>query len=205
MKRILLNFASYSDAALLVLAQGIHVALTGNPFFTTTSPDLTTFLSVITAYSNALAAAQNRGKDEVGAKNARKAELVALLADLALDIMKQADGNVEALISSGFPLNKSRQPQPPLGIVDIAKIEVGENSGELLVIIKPVPGARTYIYQYTQDPITANSVWTSQNSTLIKETITGLETGKKNWIRVVAYGINKQMTVCDPVLSKIVQ
>lgn len=205
MRKIKLDFARYSDPALLVLAQSILAALTGNLFFPSPSPTLAVFQAAITAYSDALSAAANRGKNEVTAKNARRQELIDVLFNLALDVMKTADGNEEALVSSAFPLTRQRQPLLPLGIPVIAKIELGLNAGELEVILGSLQGARTFVYKYTPEPLTAGSVWESVNSTRIKETISGLESGKKYLVQIVAYGTNNQMTVCEPVLSKIVQ
>lgn len=206
MKRINLDFATYSDNALLVLSKACLLALTGNVFFPALSdPSLADFQTSINAYDDALAAAADRSKNNVAAKDARKAELVNLLVRMALQLMKEADGDLEALISTGLPLNKQKEPRPPIGIADIASIENGLNSGELNAKLFPLPGARTFIYQYTEDPLSADSVWVSVNSTRTKETITGLQVGKRYWIRIIAYGINNQMTISDPVLSKIVQ
>jgi hypothetical protein len=206
MRRIRLDFRRFGDAALLVLAQGNLAALTGNPFFPAlTNPTLAEYQTGITAYGTSLSAAQDRGKNNVAAKNARREELINLMVKLALACMQAADGNEEALISTNLPLTRPRGPQQPLGIAVILKVEVGENSGELHVSIAALSGARTLVYQCTQDPLTADSEWISLNSTRAKETLTGLETGKRYWIRVVAYGTNNQMTVSEPVLSRIVQ
>ena len=205
MRKIKFDFYKYADPALLVLVQAILLALTGNLFFPTTAPTLAVLQTAINAYADALSAAQNRGKNEVAAKNARRQELIELLISLGNDITQQANGNEEALVSSAFPLTKTRQPQIPLGIVVIASIEPGLNAGQLDIKINALPGAKTFLYQYTEDPLSPDSEWISQNSPRIKETISGLQTGKRYWIRVVAYGTYKQMTVCDPVLSKIVQ
>lgn len=206
MKKILLDFSRYADGPLLVLSQAILAALTGNAFFPALSnPSLADFQTAVNAYEAALAAAADRGRNNVAAKYARKTELINLLFKMALQCMKVADSNLEALISSGFPLSKTKAPLPPLGIVTIDRIELGLNSGELAVFLLSLTGARTYVYQYTPDPLTPDSEWTNLNSTITKETITGLEVGKRYWIRVIAYGTNNQMTVCDPVLSKIVQ
>ena len=206
MKRIKLNFNSYSDNALLVLVKACLLALTGNVFFPALSnPTLAEFQTAINAYDAALAAAADRSKNNVAAKDARKAELINLLIRMALQLMQEADGNLEALVSTALPLYKTREPKPPMGIPAIESIENGLNSGELDAKVFFLPGARTLIYQYTEDPLTAGSVWTSLNSTRTKETLTGLQVGKRYWIRIVAYGTNNQMTISDPVLSKIVQ
>jgi hypothetical protein len=45
---------------------------------------------------------------------------------------------------------------------------------------------------------------TGQNSTLTKFSSTDLQSGKKTWTRVAAYGINEQVVYSDPV-ARIVQ
>ena len=206
MKRIKLDFNSYSDGALLLLAKAVVLALTGNLFFPALSnPTLAQFQTGINDYEAALAAAADRGKNSVAAKDASKAELINLLFKMALQCMQQADGNLQALISTAFPLSKSREPQPPLGVPAIEAIEAGINSGELQVNLFSLPGSRTFVYQYAQDPLPPNVEWQSTNSTVTRQIITQLETGKRYWFKVVAYGTNNQMTISDPVLSKIVQ
>jgi len=60
------------------------------------------------------------------------------------------------------------------------------------------------MYEYTQDPLTANSVWQSQGSTLSRHLINGMESGKRYWCRVVAYGVNNQAMASDPV-ARVIQ
>jgi hypothetical protein len=205
MQRINLGFGRYTDAALLVIAQAILAALTGNTFFPTPTPTLAALQTAVEAYSEALAAAVDGGKTAVAAKNARKQELMDLLVQLGIYVMLTANGDVEMLSSSAFPLTKDRQPLPPLEKPEITKMESGINSGELHVSINAVKGARTYVYQYTLDPLSQGSNWVSNNSTLVKFGFNNLEVGKKYWCRVVAYGKNEQMVVSDPVLSRVVQ
>lgn len=206
MRRIKQNFRNYADGTLLLLSQDSATALIGNTYYPTlTNPTLADFQAAVNAYAAALAAAADRSTNTVATKNTKKAELVDVLIRLSNELMQEADGNEDALISTALPLTKIRSSRPPIGIVTIAKIENGLNSGELDVNIDSLPNVRIYVYQYTEDPLSESSVWQELNSTLTKETIKGLETGKRYWIRVVAYGTANQMTVCDPVLSKIVQ
>lgn len=204
MKKIKFEFRRYSDGKLLVFAKTVVVALTGNPFFPTVSPSLATLQAGIDVYDAALSLAKEGGKGNIGAKNARKAQLVDLLVNLALDLMKTAAGNEEMLLSTGFPLTKTPSPVPPIGIPVIAKIENGNSVGELVVTLEWQPCVRMYMYECTPEPLTADSQWVSQNSTSIKATLTNLVSGKKYWCRVVAFGSGDQAMVSDPALSRIV-
>ena len=206
MKKIKLDFNRYNDTALLVLVKACLLALTGNLFFPSLSnPSLAEFQTAINAYDAALAAASDKSKNDITAKDARREELINLLLKLSLQLMQIADGNLEMLVSTGLPLYKTREPRPPMGIPAIESIENGLNAGELNVSLFFLEDARTFIYQYTEDPLSADSVWKNLNCTRVKQTITGLQTGKRYWIRIIAYGTKNQMTISDPVLSRIVQ
>jgi hypothetical protein len=205
MKKINLGLSRYTDAALLVLAQAILAALTGNAFFPTPVPALSLLQTVINDYIAALSAAQEGGKTNVATKNARKQDLIELLIQLANYVMLTANGDEVMLTSSGFPLSKGKQPLPPMQQPEILKLENGINSGELHITIGRVAGAKMYVYEYTLDPLADNPDWQSSNSTLVKFIFNNLEAGKKYWFRVAAYGKNEQAVYSNPVLSRIVQ
>lgn len=205
MKKVNLGFSRYTEAALLVEAQAIQAALTNNNNFPTPTPTLAVVQTAIYDYANALSAAQEGGKTNVAIKNQKKQELIDILIALGNYVAFTANGDDVKLTSSGFPLTKQREPLPPLDKPEIIKLEGGMNSGELNVTIGAVKAARTYVYQYTQEPLTDNSSWVSNNSTLVKFSFSNLEAGKKYWCRVIAYGRNEQEVFSDPVLSRIVQ
>lgn len=205
MEKLNLGFSKYSDANLLVLSQSSQASLVGNVNFPTTSPTVAEYQTDINAFSTALSAAKDRSRDNVADKNAARTTLINTMVSLGMDLMKQANGNLQALISTGFPVSKPRQPLPPLEKPQVMKMEDGVNSGELLVTIAYLLGARTLIFQYTEDPLTADSVWHSQNTTTVKMLLTGLEPGKRYWIRVIAYGTNEQEVFSDAILSPIIR
>lgn len=205
MRKLNLGFSRYSDPNLLVKSQAILASMTGNSFFSTPSPSLAILQTAIDEYATALSAAKEGGKTNVATKNAKRTALVQLLVGLGNYVTFTAAGDVVAMVSSGIDLSKEPQPSAPLPTPVIASVEDGVNAGELKVIIYKVAGARTYIYQYTQDPLTESSEWISRNSTLVKLTLSGLQSGKKYWIRVIAYGNNGQEVYSDPVLTRIVQ
>lgn len=204
MKRILFQFRRYADGVLLVFSKTVYQNLTGNTFYPTTSPTLQVFSQTMQAYETSLTAAKEGGKGNIAAKNARKQELVDLLVALAFDLMN-TNNSLEALSTTAFPLSKDPQPLPPLAVPVISKIENGESTGELIITVQALKGAKTYLYEYTPEPLTADSVWESHNSTYIKGVISGLVSGKKYWCRVAAFGSGDQVEVSDPALSRIVQ
>lgn len=204
MFKINLGFRKYTEANLLVIAQAILAALTGNAYFPTTTPTLAAFQTIISAYATALSAAKEGGKTNVAIKNQKKEELIAVLIALANYVTFTANGDEVMVISSGFPVTKQREPMPPLGKPEILKVEDGANPGGLTITIAGMKAAKTFLYQHTQDPLTDANEWTGQNSTLTKFSFVDLQSGKKYWTRVAAYGINEQIVYSDPV-ARIVQ
>jgi hypothetical protein len=64
-------------------------------------------------------------------------------------------------------------------------------------------GAKSYMYQVSLDPLDETK-WTTVCGTTRKNLFTGLESGKKYYVPVVALGINKQVVYSD-VFSRMVQ
>ena len=204
MKKVNLGFGGLADGTLLVKAQSIIAAMTGNAYFPAPVPELTVATTATTNYQAALSAAKSGNRTDIAEKNAKKDDLIQALVHLGNYVMLTAKGDEVILVSSGYALSRVKEPSPPLVKPEIIKVEDGSNSGELLVMISAVKGARTYVYQYTKDPLNDGNEWTGQNSTLTKNSFRDLESGKKYWCRVVAYGVNEQIVFSDPV-SRIVQ
>ncbi len=141
MKRILFSFRRYADGVMLLFSKTVVLNLTGNTFYSSTSPSLATVQSSINAYETSLTAAKEGGKGNIAAKNARKQELVEVLVELALDLMK-TNNTLEALATTAFPLSKDPQPAPPLGVPVIARVENGESVGQLVVVVEAMPGVQ---------------------------------------------------------------
>lgn len=202
--KIKTSFSRYNDSNLEVKANTIIAAMTSNPNFPSPVPPLAEVTTAAAEYSTALLAAKQGGRTEVAIKKQKRTELIKLLTKLASYVTLTANGDRAIMVSSGFDLAKTREPLPPLVKPQVLKVVDGVNPGELKVIIGRVAGARSYMYEYTQDPLTPGSSWTGQNGTLSKVLFKNLESGKKYWCRVIAYGRNEQLAYSDPV-SRIVQ
>src|SRR5678816_2012277 len=103
MRRIKFEFRYYSDGTVLVFSKGVLVALTGNTFFPVLTPTLAALQTSIDAFDAALSLSKEGGKANVAAKNARRLELLNVLVDLALDLMKTAAGSEEMLVTTAYP------------------------------------------------------------------------------------------------------
>lgn len=202
--RITADYASMSDAALELKSQSIVAAVGASSHFTAPVPTLLEVSAVITNYRTLLVEAQMRDKTKVADKNQLKKELIAILRALGNYVTQTAEGDLAVLISSGYTLAKTGQSAPPITNPQDLQVENGLNSGEVITTVKAVKNARSYIHQYTPDPITDNSQWTSTPSTKCKSAFTGLEPTKIYWFQVAAIGANEQIAYSE-MQSKIVQ
>jgi hypothetical protein len=85
------------------------------------------------------------GKENTAIRDARRAELVSLLRQLANYVSATANGDLETLISSGFPIQKTtRTPVGPLPAPYAPAATQGPVTGALRAVIAPVYGAFTY-------------------------------------------------------------
>ena len=145
----------------------------------------------------------NRGDEETRFKlKALRVKTLGLLALLAEYITGKANGDPVILASSGFELNKARGTR---SMKTIEKLNVTiDKPGEAATEVKKVSGAKIYIHQYTEDPLTSDSVWVNKITTGSSHTFTGLKSKEKYWFQVIAIGINDVQTV-SPSVSKVIQ
>jgi hypothetical protein len=198
------DFNRLSDSVLEVKTNSIITSMTGRPEFPTPTPDMATMQTKLTVFSGALAVAKTGNSYEKAFKNQKRAELIALLQSLAVYVLFTANNDPLVAKLSGFNIAKNPSPAPEVTPAANQQLADGANAGELKYSFDRVPGAKSYVYQWTPDPITPESVWTSIVGTVSKMTFTGLESGKKCWCRVVSIGTNGQGVYSEPV-SRIVQ
>lgn len=197
------GFNSLTDANFQTKAESITTSMMGNVNFPSTTPDMPVVSTAVQNYSLALTAAQSRDKNDVAVKNQKRSELTALLVQLASSVMATANGDKTMLVSSGFDLAKEGEsivlPKP-----ENLQVADGINSGELIVSVSAVKGAKSYVHQYTADPITDASDWTQVNTTTSRFTFKNLDSAKKYWCRVIAVGASDQVVISN-ALSRITQ
>src|SRR5690349_12082844 len=100
--RVSLKFVQLPDPALVDFTQVVITSLTGNTGLPTppvTPPNLEVALE---AFSEALAAAAQGGKQATAAKNNARAALIALLRQETLYVQGAAGNDLAILLSSGF-------------------------------------------------------------------------------------------------------
>jgi hypothetical protein len=202
--KIITDFTRLSDPALEVKAQAIVAAMTDNPNYSKPVPELTVVNTAITTYTTALSAAMTRDKTSVATKNDARFALISILLDLGSYVTFTAQGDKTKLVSSGYTLAKDRLPAPDITKPEGIDAANGVNTGEVFVSVIAVPNAKSYVHQFTSDPVTAASNWTRTTTTKCKHTFDGLPSGSKLWFRIAAVGSKGQIAYSD-VLPKIVQ
>lgn len=203
--RITNGFDKLSESELETRARSILSAMTSNAAFPTPKPTLPEMLTAINDYTEALALAEEGSSNDKALKDLKKTELIDMLHQLGNYVLYQSAGNFYTAQSSKFNIAKtSRTPAPDVTSATGQTLADGPNKGELDFRFKPVPGAKSYVYQWTVGDITENSVWQSQGGTVSRTRFSGLPSGQRVWCRVMAIGRNGQMVYSEPI-SRIVQ
>jgi hypothetical protein len=197
-KKLSLSFKDYRDEDLNVAAIIIVSKMTGNENFPDAVPLVNELTDLSRRYLDAMSAASLRDMEKVAIKNQLRGHLIRALKQLGLYVTLVAKGNNLLLLSSGFPLTKPKG-ETVLSEPQEFKVSAGRYYGEVILKVKRVPGAKSYLYQYTPDPLTEASVWKSVIGTRCKITIKDLPLGQKIWFQMAAIGPNEQVVYTAPV------
>ena len=120
-------------------------ATTGNTNFTTLAAAVTACQTSYNTYLIAKANASQGGTDLISIRNTDRDNLVGLLRALLSNINAIANGNVDMLLSSAFPLSSdNRTPIGPLAAPDAPVVTQGPTTGTLKASTAAVYGAALY-------------------------------------------------------------
>ncbi len=200
--KITMAFGRLSDPKLITKALAILTAMTDNVNFPTPSPALADISASITDFQAAVNAAAQRDRTKVVLKNRARVSLIENLKSLGNYVTFTANTDSAILSSSGFDLRKN--PQPVIVGKPIGLVEDGINSGELINSADSAKNGKSFVHQYTPDPLTEDSIWTSYTSTSKKYVFTGLIRAQVYWCRVGVIGAKNQVVFSDP-LSRVAQ
>jgi len=144
------------DAELVVDSETILAAMTGNPAFPTPSPALADIVTARNAYVTAVSAAKDSSV-ALSVRRQQRANLVALLRKLAHYVQVTGTGDGPTLKSSGFPLQRTRQPVGPLLPPSNLRLVRGKISGT--VIARCVKRDGGGCYQWRCAPSATPTAW----------------------------------------------
>jgi hypothetical protein len=140
--------------------------------------------------------------EAVALKNKLKAQVIALLVEVAEYVTLTCKGDRLKLLSSGFPISGATSTQVDQ-VIGALEVILGA-SGEASTSVKRLRAARAYLHQYTTESPTAATVWHSEGSKEPYYTFSGLNSVTKYWFRVVAISAGGEK-IMSPVVVKVIQ
>jgi hypothetical protein len=119
--------------------------MTGNKSFPTLAEATAACKPPYQTYLTSMANASQGGTDLISIRNTDRAKLVELLRPLISNINAIANGDVDMLLSTAFPLRKNnRTPIGPLSTPPAPVLTQGPTTGTLKAATKSVYGAALY-------------------------------------------------------------
>lgn len=197
-KKLALNFIETSDSDLHTLAGRVASCMANNEHFPDPGMLIIELNETNNQYILALADSGLGDRLKVAMKNDLRALLIRKLKQIAEFVQEQANGSELRLVSSGFPTVKPTGEIVLKEPVDF-QIMPGPKPGDMILKVRRVIGARSYLYQWTPAPLTAESVWQSVADTRCKKVISGLPLGENYFFRMAAVGSRNQIIYTKPL------
>lgn len=200
--KLRISFGKESDTNLDLIAAYIIICMTDNPDFPNPIPTLAEVVAALTAFRTALEDAKTKASASIAKKNQARRVLLGLLRDLGLYIMSLAKGNTVILSECGYPFAKTPGPRT-ISSPGHVYLTPGNSSGKMEASVKPEKPSPTFLFQISSiDPASGEEiVWQSFVSTVSKFVFTGLEPGKRYWVRAASGGARGQQ-IFGPVSSE---
>lgn len=202
--KVITSFSKLRDAELATRAQTIVDNMTGNSNYPTPTPALTEVTAALATYRDALSQAESRTKEKIVIKNEKRKALESLLNALAMYVQTNCQNDLATLLSSGF---HSRKPGSPIGTLikpENLKVVNGPNLGSMKLSIDKIAGAVSYMFEYSEVPVSEESRWIARGSTARTYTVEGLSSGKEYAFRVAGVGADPTLVYSD-VVSRFAQ
>lgn len=201
-KRLALSFKETNDSSLVMVGFRVHSGMTGNEYFPDPGMLIIELLELTTQFNSAVADAGLGDREKISIKNDTRALLIKKLKKVGEFVQDHAKGAETPLLSSGFPIIK---PLDEIHLKDPRdfKILPGPNPGEIIMKVRGVKGAKSYIFQWTPAPVTPESIWETAYDTRCKRVISGLPLGINYCFRMAAVGSHNQI-IYTRVLSRYI-
>lgn len=182
-RTVKLGFTRYSDKSLERKARKVLVHMDGNSHFPDPVPSLKDIQQQLAEFSASVEALDGRDVNYMLKKRARRT-LETSLKLLGQYVRRQAQNHENILESSGYDMIQdggvNHQLEQPGGF----RIKTG--AGCVLASAEAVKGADSYLFQYTEAPITGDSIWNTETDTRPVHAFTHLVRGKAYCFRMAA-------------------
>jgi hypothetical protein len=201
--RVSTKYRNSSDVKLLKFSYQVLDTMDDNPIYINSPLVKSVLQKGCDDFRLAGSMAGRKDRARLSAKNDKKAVLVGLLDQLNEYVTATCKGDKTMLLESGFEIaglkSESQDLQP------IAEIKVrSELPGTATIQVRRVIGAKSYVHQYTSDPLSADSVWVSETSLNREYTFSNLTSVTRYWFRVIAIGKGDK-TVYSPPVARVIQ
>jgi hypothetical protein len=191
MAHVSLNLRSLNIGEKLSLARRVYDAMADNPLFPSPDPPLI----LLTRLTRELA-----GQRDSQAIIKNEVLLGETLSRLSSYVQRISGGSPAIITAAGLNLEYPSGINGALPIPANLRVTNGRAAQEVLLRCDPVPGAKTYVFQYTPDPLTPSSVWSIGSvSTGHLGTIALPESNHRYWFNVSAVGPAGQGPWSEPV------
>ena len=201
-RRLALNFKGVKDADIWMLANHVYHKMNGNEKFPDPGMLIIELNEISRQFHEAMQDASLGDRLKIAIKNEVRTLLIKKLKQVGEFVNSHSNEREELLWSSGFDLIK------PVGEIKLRnpndfQIFPGPKPGEIIMKVRGVKGARSYLYQWTPAPVTPESIWQSIADTRRKKVIAGLPLGINFCFRMAAIGARNQI-VYTQVLSRYI-
>lgn len=201
-RRLTLNFKGIRDPDLSLLAFTVQSKMNGNEKFPDPGMLIIELSEITRQFDQAMIDASNGDREKIAIRNNVKALLIKKLKQVGEFVKKEANDKEELLLSSGFDLT---QPVDEIKLKHPNDFQIlpGSKPGEMILKVRGVKGARSYMYQWTPAPVTPQSIWQSIAGTRCKKVITNLPLGQDYCFRMAAVGARNQI-IYTQVLNRYI-
>jgi hypothetical protein len=196
------SYRRVSDLKTLGMGDRVSDSLKGNEKFPEAETTRLNLENKCNDFRKSISIAGRKDRTLSSAKNDLKAELVSLLDGLADYVTTTSNGDKTMLLSSGFDITGDKDLSQALAPIE-KLVVVSDQPGQATTRVKRVAGARSYVHQYTADPLSPDSVWVSETTTEREHTFSSLKSVVRYWFRVMAIGKGKQSVYSMPVARVI--
>ena len=198
MSKIKIGFSLLDVPKQVERSRLIQGAMTGNASYATPVPSLATVKTATDNLETAYNESRGRDKNKVQIMKLRRAEMLALITQLAAYVQSTSGGDTEIILSSGFDVIVRGAPQPPVGQILNLRVSKGNVSGTVKLLWDRMPGARVYVIEVSTDPFGPETFVPRGVSTKSRFELDKLTPGTKYWVRVAAIGLDGLGDWSDP-------
>jgi len=201
MGKVKLSLKTMTVTAKVQFARQVVTSLTGNATFPNPEPplsDLTDAATNLEAAFNTANVAHQNAMEKTSLMDDADTAINNILTKLGNYVDSTSNGDEAKILSSGMSVKAKPVPIGSLPQPTALAATEGDNEGEIDLSWDKVFGARSYVVEYTPDPITPTGWKSGGVSTKSSKSISSLQSGVKYWFRVAAVGAAGQGPWSDP-------